>query len=219
MSWYRHHWQYVGLVLAVVSLAYLAIGWDSLDVRQRVLVASFVVLLLHEFEEWGWPGGEPAVLNKVIFNSGKPDRYPLNANSAMIVNVFAAYPLYVAAVIFSDAIWLGLLAAFLFWVAQFVFHGILTTKKLRYPYNPGLLSIVVGGLPLGAYYVYHVESSNLASVWDWLGAALVLVAFVVIVMLRMTFAWFADEDSPYRFTDAEMRKWNVDARLTRAAAR
>ena len=102
-----------------------------------MLVASFVVLLLHEFEEWGWPGGEPAVLNKVIFNSGKLDRYPLNANSAMIVNVFAAYPLYIAAVIFSDAIWLGLLAAFLFWVAQFAFHGILTTKKLRYLYNQG----------------------------------------------------------------------------------
>lgn len=167
----------------------------------------------------GLARGEPAILNKVIYDSPKPDRYPLNANSAMIVNVFAAYPLYIVAVIFSDAIWLGLFAAFLFWVGQFVFHGILTTKKLRSFYNPGLVSIVAGGLPLGVYYVYHVESSNLASVWDWVGAAALLVAFVVIVMLKMTFTWLADENSPYRFTDAEMRKWDVDARLARAAAR
>ena len=217
MSWYRHHWQYVGLVLAVVSLAYLAIGWDSLDVRPRVLVASFVVLLLHEFEEWGWPGGEPAVLNKVIFNSGKRSVSLEREQRDDRQRLCGLPALHRRGDLFGRDL-AGVVAAFLFWVAQFAFHGILTTKKLRYPYNPGLLSIVVGGLPLGAYYVYHVESSNLASVWDWLGAALLLVAFVVIVMLKMTFAWFADEDSPYRFTDAEMRKWNVDARLTRAAA-
>jgi hypothetical protein len=107
MSWYRHNWQYAGLVLVVIPLGYLAIGWDSLDVMQRVLLVSLGVLLLHEFEEWGWPGGEPAILNKVIYDGPKPDRYPLNANSAMIVNVFAAYPLYIVAAIFSDAIWLG----------------------------------------------------------------------------------------------------------------
>jgi hypothetical protein len=219
MSWYRHNWQYVGLALVVVLLAYLAIGWDGLDVMQRVLLASFAVLLLHEFEEWGWPGGEPAILNKVIYDSPKPDRYPLNANSAMIVNVFAAYPFYIAAVIFSDAIWLGLFAAFLFWVGQFVFHGIITAKKLRYLYNPGLLSIVAGGLPLGIYYVYHVESTNLTSVWDWVGGAVLFVVFLVIVMLKLTFTWLAEENSPYRFTDTEMRKWNVDARLARATAR
>lgn len=56
MSWYRHNWQYVGVVLLVIPLAYLAIGWDSLDVMERVLLASLAVLLLHEFEEWGWPG-------------------------------------------------------------------------------------------------------------------------------------------------------------------
>ena len=55
--------------------------------------------------------------------------------------------------------------------------------------------------------------------WDWVGDAALLVVFVVIVMLKMTFTWLADENSPSHFTDAEMRKWNVDARLARAVVR
>ena len=103
MGWYRHHWQNVGLVVAVAALAYLAIGWGSLDIMQRVLLASFVVLLLHEFEEWGWPRGEPAILNMAINDSRAPDRYPSNAKAQMVVNVFAPYPIYILAVIFSSA--------------------------------------------------------------------------------------------------------------------
>jgi hypothetical protein len=229
MGWYRHHWQYVGLVVAAGVLAYLGIGWDSLDIPQRVMLGSFIVLLMHEFEEWGWPGGEPAVLNRVIpmaspinkmigagANSANFDRYPSNANSAMVVNVFAAYPIYIIAAVFSDQIWLGLFAAFFFWVGQLIFHGVITTKALRYPYNPGLVTTVVG-VALGIYYVYHVESSDLAGLWDWVGALLLLPVFVVVVMFKLTFTWLADENSPYPFTNAEMRKWGRAVRGSLAA--
>lgn len=226
MNWYRHRWQYVGLVVAVGVAVYLAVAWGDLDVEQRVMLASFVVLLLHEFEEWGWPGGEPAVLNKVMplspmgrmvgrgATSGNADRYPSNANSSMVVNVIAAYPIYILAFIFSDQIWLGLFAAFFFWLGQLVFHGVLTNLVLRNGYNPGLLT-ALAGVALGIYYVWHVESSDLASVWDWVGAVALLPVFAFVVMIKLTFTWLADENSPYHFTEAEMDKWNVDARLAR----
>jgi hypothetical protein len=47
-------------------------------------------------------------MNEVIQPSDRPDRYPLNQNNALIVNVFAAYPFYLAPVFFPEAIWLGL---------------------------------------------------------------------------------------------------------------
>jgi Protein of unknown function with HXXEE motif len=227
VNWYRHHWQYVGLVVAVGVAAYLAIAWRDLDIEQRVMLGSFILLLLHEAEEWAWPGGEPAVLNKVIplspmgkvFGRGatgeNSDRYPANANSAMVVNVFAAYPIYILAAIFSDQIWLGLFVAFFFWVGQLIFHGVVTNIVLKSGYNPGLLTTVVA-VALGIYYVWHVESSDLASGWDWLGAFLLLPVFVVVVMLKLTFTWLADENSPYRFTEAEMQKWDVDRKLARS---
>jgi Protein of unknown function with HXXEE motif len=143
------------------------------------------------------------------------DRYPANANSAMVVNVFAAYPIYILAAIFSDQIWLGLFVAFFFWVGQLIFHGVVTNIVLKSGYNPGLLTTVVA-VALGIYYVWHVESSDLASGWDWLGAVLLLPVFVVVVMLKLTFTWLADENSPYRFTEAEMQKWDVDRKLARS---
>jgi hypothetical protein len=36
------------------------------------------------------------------------------------------------------------------------------------------------------------------------------------VMLKLTFTWLADENSPYRFTEAEMQKWDVDRKLARS---
>ena len=228
MDWYRHHWWWVGLVVAVGVAIYLAVAWGDLNIEQRVMLGSFLVLLLHEAEEWARPGGEPAILNKVIARSSpankvigveasseNADRYPSNANSAMVVNVFAAYPVYILAAIFSDQIWLGLFAAFFFWLGQLMFHGVLTTRALKYPYNPGLVTTVVG-VALGIYYVAHVQASDLASLGDWVGALALLPVFAVVVMLKLTFTWLADQNSPYRFTDAEMRKWNVDARLARA---
>ena len=42
-----------------------------------------------------------------------------------------------------------------------------------------------------------------------------MAAFAVIFLVKMTYSWLADKDSPYPFTDAELSRWNVDARLAR----
>jgi Protein of unknown function with HXXEE motif len=213
MKWYRRNWYWVGGFVAVAALIVLAVTWSNLDVVQRVLLFGFALVPLHEFEEYGWPGGEPAIMNKVIQPSDRPDRYPLNQNSAMIVNV-AWYPFALVALIFQHQIWLGL-GTLLFWVGQFVIHGIVTNAKLKTVYNPGTLTMLAG-IALLVYYVHYVESNDLASVWDWVGGIAVMAGFAVIFLLKMTYTWLADKDSPYHFTDAELSRWNVDARLARA---
>ena len=120
------------------------------------------------------------------------------------------------ALIFPHQIWLGL-GTLLFWVGQFVVHGIVTNKKLKTIYNPGTLTMLLG-LALLVYYVYYVESNDLVSVWDWVGGVAVTAAFAVIFLVKMTYSWLADKDSPYPFTDAEMDRWDVDARLARISA-
>jgi hypothetical protein len=212
MQWYRRNWYFVGPVFAAVALVYLAAGWNSLDAIQRTLLVGFALVPLHEFEEYGWPGGEPAVMNKVIRSSDRPDRYPLNQNSAMIVNV-AWYPFALVALIFPDEHWLGL-GTLLFWVGQFVIHGIVTNKKLHTVYNPGSLTMLLGVALLG-YYISYVESNDSLTVWDWIGAIAVMATFAVIFLLKMTYTWLADENSPYPFTNDEMNRWNVPQRLAR----
>jgi len=108
MKFFRRHWYAVGLVVAVAVILVLIVTWGNLSIIQRLLLANFAALLLHQFEEYGWPGGEPAIMNIVLQSSSTPERYPLNQNSAMIVNVLVAYGAYLLPVFFPHLIWLGL---------------------------------------------------------------------------------------------------------------
>jgi len=216
MRWYRNNWYWVGPVFSLAALVYLVVQWSDLSSLGRLLLANFALLPLHEFEEYGWPGGEPAIMNKVIQPSSEPDRYPLNQLSALVVNVFAAYPFLLVPVFFPGAIWLGF-GAVVFWFGQFAIHGILTNVKLKTIYNPGLLTTVVGVAFL-VYFMVHVISNNLASAWDWIGGILLMIGFAVVFLVKMTYTWLADKNSKCPFTDAEMKRWNVDARIARAAS-
>lgn len=44
-----------------------------------------MALFIHQFEQYCFPGGEPAIMNIVLQNSDIPDRYPLNQFTAIIM--------------------------------------------------------------------------------------------------------------------------------------
>src|SRR4051794_27529008 len=108
MKLLRRHWYNIGAVVAFATLSYAAIKWRQMNVSSLLLLLNFVALLLHQFEEYGWPGREPAILNMVLQTSDRPDRYPLNQNSAMVLNVLAAYGFYLIPVFFPNVYWLGI---------------------------------------------------------------------------------------------------------------
>ena len=214
MSFFRRHWYEVGAVVAVCTVVWLILGWQDMGVLQRLLLLNFVVLLIHQYEEYGWPGGEPAIMNVVLRSSSIPDRYPLNQNSAMVINVLAAYGFYLVPVFFPSVIWLAL-APVLFGLLQFVVHGVVTNVKLRSVYNPGLAAVALGHIPIGVYYLYYVHTQGLVSVWDWVFGVAYMVAFQYVFLVKMTYAWLADRNSPYVFADEEMRRFNVPEKLKR----
>lgn len=163
----------------------------------------------------------PAIMNMVLQPSDSPNRYRLNQNSAMVINVMAAYGFYLLPVFFPAVIWLGL-APVLFGILQFVIHGIVTNAKLRSLYNPGLAAVVLGHIPIGGYYLNYVHAQGLAGVWDWVFGVTYMLALQYIFLVKMTYGWLADQNSPYAFADEEMRRFNVPEklqRLTRIAIR
>ena len=154
MKTLRRHWYNIGGVLAIASIGILIYAWNDMVVVQRLLFMNFIALLIHQYEEYGVPGGEPAIMNIALQNSDSPDRYPLNQNSAMVINVFAAYVFYLIPVFFPDKIWLGI-APTLFGFGQFIIHGIQTPKKLGQFYNPGLSRYTVTYTNRCLFYVLH----------------------------------------------------------------
>jgi hypothetical protein len=45
-----------------------------------------------------------------------------------------------------------------------------------------------------------------------------LTGTAVIFLLKMTYTWLADKNSPYPFTDDEINRWNVEQKPARATA-
>jgi len=66
MSFFRRHWYDVGAVVALGTVVRLIFGWHDIGVLQRLLLLNFVALLVHQYEEYGRPGSEPAIMNEVL---------------------------------------------------------------------------------------------------------------------------------------------------------
>jgi hypothetical protein len=213
MQWYRRHWYDVGLA---VALAVLVCGvLVQLSTLQQILLLSFVVLLLHEFEEYGWPGGLPAFMNEVMRPGGRIDRYPVNQNNSVAVNVYAGYPFYALPIFFPRQIWLGL-APILFGFLENVLHLLLGSIKAKALYNPGLLT-VAPWLVLGIWYLYEIYHHNLITATDWLIAVPYLAGWVGIFLAWMGYVLLADRESRFPFTTEEMSRFERYRHLVHSA--
>ena len=78
MNAFRRHWYSLGLIPAAVMAAWLVWKWNDIVWVQKLLALNFIVLILHQFEEYAWPGGFPWICNEVLSPKpdGPPDRYP-----------------------------------------------------------------------------------------------------------------------------------------------
>lgn len=209
MSFYRTNWYYVGGVLFVALAFFVGFWGDEISPLRKILLLSFMSLLVHQFEEYAVPGGFPAVFN-IGWNheSLAPDRYPLNRMSCVSVNVFLAYPFYISAIVFPRLIWLGLAQILFGMVGQLFVHGWVINRKLHSFYNPGLGVTVFLHVPIGAYYIWYVSAHGLIEPWHWLvGIASSAIAAVLVVGLPVTL--MRDRNSPYPFDPEEMARFHV----------
>ncbi len=214
MKFFRRYWYNIGGIVAIATGVYLAFSWSDLSVLQRLLLLNFIAMLIHQFEEYAFPGGEPAIMNMVLQPSDTPDRYPLNQNSAMITNLLYTYGFCLIPVFFPNVIWLGL-APMLAAIGQLLVHGIAGNLKLKSFYNPGLGAIVFIHMPVTIYYIYYVQSNGMTSIWDWVIAIVYLVAYLAVCLGKLTYSWLADKNSPYPFKEKEMKRFNVQQKIVK----
>jgi hypothetical protein len=197
----------------MIAAASLIIAWNDLAFLQKLLLLNFIVVLLHQFEEYSWPGGFPAVSNIVLFSSETPDRYPLNQNSSMVANVSFAYGFYLVPVFFPNLLWFGLAPILVGVVIQFIGHVIYVNLKLRTLYSPGVATTVFGHVPIGITYLYYVSSNHLVHSWDWLIAVVYMIGFVLLNFGVLETILLGDRNSPYPFGQDEMNRFDIEKKL------
>ncbi|KAJ5118720.1 hypothetical protein N7448_010428 [Penicillium atrosanguineum] len=203
-----YHWYDLGIISGIIMIRYYRANYRTLQTSQKLLIANFLALIFHQFEEYRFPGGFPAIMNIAVQSSDAPDRYPLNAYSGMITNVIATYGLYLPVIFFPDVVWLGLTSV-LFGFAQVWIHGIMINIKLGSIYNPGLTAVVLGFVPIGLKYIRHMQEIGMLTTRDWIFATLGAVAFGYGLLIKSTFGWLPDYETLYPFTQAEMQRWGA----------
>lgn len=165
---------------------------------ELLLWLSLGSLFLHQMEEWGYPGYFPGMLNTALFSSDIPDRYPLNANSGMIVNVFFGWGSYVLAALFwRQAFWL-VFATMMVSIGNIVAHTLIFNIKGKTLYNPGLITSWLCFAPIVYFFFDTVMVDYLATPLDWTIGLVLGVALNYFCIYKMIL-WLADRNTPYVF--------------------
>lgn len=161
MNFMRNHWYQVGLVLAVILTVVLAYQQDSISSFRLLLTISFIFLLLHQVEECQLPGYFPRMINTVMFKSKTPDRYPLNTNTSLIINLGVGWLLYILAIVFAEsAVWLAIITITIS-AGNFLAHTFLFNIKGKTFYNPGMITSILLFLPITVYFFIFLNNNDL----------------------------------------------------------
>lgn len=171
---------------------------SHLNTVSLLLWITLISLFLHQFEEYRCPGYFPGMMNAVLFSSKQPDRYPLNTNTAFIVNVFTGWLFYFLAAVFAEkALWLGI-ATILVSVGNFIAHTFLFNIKGKTRYNPGMLTAIIFFAPIAGYFGYLLIQGNLVTLTDWIVGIILGIALNGIGILKLI-DWLKDENTKYIF--------------------
>jgi hypothetical protein len=196
MRFMRLHWFDVGLALAAVIGAVLLV--IPLDRLSLILWLHLIALFIHQAEEYRYPGYFPGMLNTTLYTSTKPDRYPLNTNTALLVNVGVGWLMYVLAAVLGEmALWLAI-ATMLVSAGNLVAHTVLFNLKGKTLYNPGMLTALLLFLPIVVSFCSLIIQGQLAGALDWV-LGLVLGAALNYVGILKLIDWLKDEHTTYIF--------------------
>lgn len=198
MQFLRNHWFDVGIFLAGIVSGYLYLNQHNLSAYQIIVWLSLVTLFIHQFEEYRFPGYFPGMMNTVMFKSEIPDRFPLNMNSALIINVGEGWLLYFLAAFFAEkAVWLGIITI-LVSCGNTIAHTFLFNIKGKTLYNPGLITALILFFPLSVYYFYFITVHRTAQSWDYLIGIPLGLALNYFGILKVI-DWLANKNTPYVF--------------------
>jgi len=194
-----NNWHWISVFLAG-AVALVAILVPTTPVT-KLLLAANMVLLLHFFEEFGWPGGFPWMGMKVLMGSNEMDSSKWNCNnlSSMYGNWLFMLLVYCLPLFFPNLHVLPL-AAMMFSFAELLMHLILFNVRLKACYNPGMITGVFMLPPIAIYYFARVFD---ASIFSWYHYVIAVVWFVFVFWLsfRSPIYWGLGKKPGYEFTE------------------
>ena len=157
--WLKREWAKVGFILSIYLFIFLFTFVKEADFVLFLLLLQTPLYMLHETEEYIFPGGFGRFFNMDIFKLKTPDK-PVDENFIFNVNVILIWiilPLF------------GLLASqnyqYGLWIPYFSFFAgvahIALGIKAHKRYNPGLIISLLLNIPVGAWSIYYLSDQGI----------------------------------------------------------
>ena len=198
MNFLRQHWYDLGGILALSVSAYIFVNYNRLTDYHFLMWASCVSLFFHQLEEYRIVGTFPGMINTLMFKSDLPDRFPLNTQSALFVNVFFGWSIYLLAAIFSEkTIWLGM-ATMLVSLGNIIGHTFIFNGKGKTFYNAGLATSWLCFVPCIYFFFKIIHTENLVTDTDYFIGIPLGIAFNYFGVLKII-DWMKDKNTDYIF--------------------
>lgn len=154
IRWLKKDWAKAGLILSIYLFVFLFVFVRKSDFTVFVLLLQTPLYMLHQTEEYIFPGGFGKFFNTQIFKLETEDE-PVDENFIFYINVILIWivlPLF------------GLLAtlnySFGLWLPYFSFFAgiahIALAIKARKPYNPGLIVSIFINIPIGLWSIFYL---------------------------------------------------------------
>ena len=205
MNFIRKHWYDIGGFLSIIVIVFVYNDYNNLTHYQLLMWLSLVSLFFHQLEEYRIVGTFPGMVNTIMFKSEIPDRYPLNTNTSLCVNVFIGWSGYTLAAIFAEkAIWLGM-ASILVSLGNIIAHTFIFNIKGKTFFNAGMATSLAFFAPISFFFFKIIYSENLVTTTDYLiGIPLgILLSYVCILKF---IDWMSYKNTTYIFEQRNLLK-------------
>ncbi len=210
MKFWRRYWYLIGGILFVILAFVMGLwGHDHLPRLQIILIYSWMAMLMHQVEEYGFPGGMPSITNMAAFREKDvPERYPFNQQQCFICNVFLCYAFYILAICFPNVIWFGA-SQVLCVLVQLAAHLLLINYSMKDFYNPGLASTIFLQVPVAIWYIRTVlvtVPEKASQIWIGIPGAFIamIICFIGPVFIMK------NKKNKYPFAEEEMYGYKKD---------
>ncbi len=157
--WLKKEWAKVGVILAIYLFVMLFVFVRKYDFVVFVLLLQTPLYMLHQTEEYIFPGGFGRFFNTKIFNLKTEDE-PLDENFIFYVNVLLIWIVLPVCGLLSTLNYnIGL------WLPYFSFFAgvahVALALKAKKRYNPGLLASLFINIPIGLWSIFYLHERGL----------------------------------------------------------
>lgn len=203
MNFLRNHWYDLSGVSGTIVLTLVFFFLPELSNYQLLMWLSLVSLFFHQMEEYRIVGTFPGMVNRVMFHSDLPDRYPLNSNTAFIINVCVGWSIYFFAAVAGERfIWIGM-ASILVSLGNIIAHTFVFNIKGKTIYNAGLATSWLFFAPCVFCFFYIIHQQNLSTATDYIIGIPLGVAANIFGVLK-PIRWLSNRNTTFIFRNNQL---------------